>query len=461
MVDRGRVAVVGLDCGTPELLFERFADDMPTLTALRERSLWGPLRSVVPPITVPAWSCMMSGRSPGELGVYGFRNRMDHTYDGLGIATSRSIHVPRIWDLMGAAGRESVLVGVPGTYPPSPLRGSMISDFLAPSTSSTYTYPRELSDEVERVTGGYVLDVADFRTHDKARVAQQVFDMTEQRFELARHLASTRQWDFLAFVDMGPDRLHHAFWRYCDPEHPKHEPNNPFLQLFRDYYRALDVHLARFLEVLDDDVTVLVVSDHGGQRMVGGFCLNEWLRQEGLLVLEEEPATPVPLAGAKVNWGATTAWGDGGYYGRVFLNVQGREPRGTVPSARYEEVRDDIANRLEAVVDHLGQPMGNRALRPEDVYPEVQGVPPDLIAYFGGLRWRAAGTLGLGVGLYTFENDTGPDDANHAENGVLMMSGPNVPTGHRSGMTLLDVAPTLQSLLGLPAPHGQHGRVLV
>ena len=461
MTGKGRVAVIGLDCGTPELLFERFADDMPTLTGFRQRSVWGPLRSVVPPITVPAWSCMMSGRSPGELGVYGFRNRTDHSYDGLSIATSRAIHVPRIWDLMGAAGRDSVLLGVPGTYPPTPLRGSMVADFLAPSTRSKFTYPAELREEVQRVTGGYILDVTNFRTEDKSRVAQQLFDMTEQRFALARHFATTRRWDFLAFVDMGPDRLHHAFWSYCDPAHPRHQPGNPYAELFRDYYRALDRHLAEFLEVVDDDVTVTVVSDHGGQRMIGGFCLNEWLQQQGFLVLQEQPVTPVPISEAKVDWQRTVAWGDGGYYGRIFLNVHGREPTGTIPASQYDNTREDIKTRLESVLDHNGEPMGNRVLRPEEVYPEVHGVPPDLIAYFGNLRWRAAGTLGLGQGLYTFENDTGPDDANHAENGVLAMAGPDIAAGYCGDMSLLDVAPTLQSVLCLSAPVGQRGRILL
>jgi predicted AlkP superfamily phosphohydrolase/phosphomutase len=404
---------------------------------------------------------MMSGRSPGELGIYGFRNRVDHTYDGLAIATSRSVQVPRIWDLMGAAGRESVVLGVPGTYPPAPLRGILVSDFLAPSTKARFTYPDALRHEVQRVTGGYVLDVADFRTDDKSRVAQQVFDMTEQRFGLARYLASTRGWDFMAFVDMGPDRLHHAFWSYCDPEHPRYEPGNPYAQLFRDYYRALDRHIAAFLEVLDDDVTVVVASDHGGQRMVGGFCLNEWLRQENLLVLHSEPCSPVSISGAEIDWQRTLAWGDGGYYGRIFLNVEGREPSGAIPASQYEDVRDNIKARLEAVADHTGAPMGNRVLRPEEVYPEVMGVPPDLIAYLGNLRWRAAGTLGLGEGLYTFKNDTGPDDANHAEDGVLVMAGPGIGVGACREISILDVAPTLQSVLGLSAPVGQRGRVLI
>ena len=99
-----RVCIIGLDCADPELVFERFADDLPTLTALRAQGMWGPLRSCHPPITVPAWSVMLSGRNPGALGIYGFRNRKDHSYDRLSIATSRDVKVPRIWDHLKRTG---------------------------------------------------------------------------------------------------------------------------------------------------------------------------------------------------------------------------------------------------------------------------------------------------------------------------------------------------------------------
>ncbi|HEX6352561.1 alkaline phosphatase family protein [Actinophytocola sp.] len=455
-----RVALIGLDCGTPQLAFDRFAADMPTLTRLREDAAWGPMRSVVPPITVPAWACMMSGRTPGELGVYGFRDRRDHDYGSLAFASSDKFTLPRLWDVLSGQNRRSVVLGVPGTYPPAPIHGEMVSCFMAPSTDADFTYPRELRDEVQEVTGGYQLDVDNFRSPELARISQQIFDMSEQRFTLAGHLARTREWDFFSFVDMGPDRLHHGFWRYCDPEHPRYEPGNQWEHVFRDYYRALDAHLATFLEGLPDDTAVLVVSDHGGQPMVGGFCVNEWLRQQGLLVLAEEPTGPTRMSDAKVDWSRTTAWAEGGYYGRIFLNVAGREPQGTVPARDVESTLDQVAAAIEAIVDEDGQPMGNRAMRPADVYPEVRAIPPDLIVYFGDLRWRALATLGLGRGLYSPDNDTGPDHANHAEQGIFVLAGTDRDPGPREGLSLYDVAPTLQDLLGLPRQPGQRGVVV-
>lgn len=447
-----RLVMIGLDSATPSLSFGRFAADMPVLTSLRARSAWGSLRSVVPPITVPAWACMMSGQTPGDLGVYGFRNRSGYDYSSLAFATARDITAPRLWDTLSAAGHRSVVLGVPGTYPPSPINGCMVSCFMAPSTSAGYTYPPGLRAELERLTGGYTLDVPDFRSNDLDRIARDIFDMSEQRFQVARHLMATQDWNFFGFVDMGPDRLHHAFWRYCDPQHPRYEPGNAYRKIFQNYYRALDRHIGQLLENVPDDAAVMVVSDHGAQPMLGGVCVNEWLRQEGLLVLAAEPDGPTALSKARVDWARTTAWAEGGYYGRIYLNVAGREPMGTVSPRDYDRTVDQIAAALRALPDERGAAMGTRALRPDEVYPQVTGIPPDLIVYFGDLRYRALATLGLGQGLYSADNDTGPDHANHAQDGLVLLHGTGHTPGQRDGLSIYDIRPTLDEFFGINAP---------
>ena len=75
---------------------------------------------------------------------------------------------------------------------------------------------------------------------------------------------------------------------------------------------------------------MIVVSDHGAQCMHGGIALNEWLIRRGDLVLQSPPTAPSRLEGLKIDWAKTTAWGAGGYYGRLFLNVKGREPQGLI-----------------------------------------------------------------------------------------------------------------------------------
>ena len=456
-----KVMIVGLDCAEPSLLLDRWRDELPVLSGLMEKGAYGRLTSVVPPITVPAWSCMMASRTPGDLGVYGFRNRADHSYDALFIANSTAIKEPRLWDYATRAGKPSIVLGVPGTYPPRPLNGVMVGCFLTPTTESAYTFPPMLKREIEQVVGEYVLDVRDFRTDDKDYLLRQVYEMTDRRFALAEHLLTSRPWELFVMVEMGVDRMYHGFWKLMDPEHRKHEPGNRFQNAILDYHKHVDELMGRVLAHADEDTAVFVVSDHGGKRMDGGIRINEWLRREGLLGTLAEPQAAVPLREVGIDWSRTKAWGEGGYYSRIFLNVEGREPEGTVPAADYEQVRDDLARKIEAIPDENGDPLGTRVYKPEEVYPQVRGVAPDLIVHFGDLLWRSVGTVGGDEGVHTFENDTGPDDANHAQQGLFVLAAPGVAPGPREGAHLLDVAPTVLELMGLDVPASMRGTSLL
>ena len=115
--------LLGWDSASPQLAFEQFADDMPVLSGLRREGTWGELRSCIPCITVPAWASMLSGRDPGELGVYGFRQREQGKYLQQRLADSSAINLPRVHDLLGAAGRDCLVMGLPQTWPVQPMRG--------------------------------------------------------------------------------------------------------------------------------------------------------------------------------------------------------------------------------------------------------------------------------------------------------------------------------------------------
>jgi len=215
-----KALVIGLDCAAPQLVFDSWLEELPTLRGLTERGSFGVLRSSDPPITVPAWSSMTSSRSPGALGFYGFRNRRDHSYDALSFADSRSVRVPRVWDLLSARGRPVIVLGVPQTYPVSRVNGVMVSCFLTPDTeTSQYTYPPELKEEIEGLVGRYMVDVENFRTEEKPRLLREIEEMTDKRFQVAEHLLETRPWDLFFLVEMGTDRIHHGFWRYSDHDH--------------------------------------------------------------------------------------------------------------------------------------------------------------------------------------------------------------------------------------------------
>ena len=457
-----RVAVIGLDCGTPQLLFRDLAAEVPNISRLLASGMHGDLASITPPITVPAWACAMTGKTPGQLGIYGFRNRKDHTYDGLSIAHSGSVAEPAVWDELGSRGMRSVLIGVPPSFPPpKEFPGWRVGCFLTPPSAERYAYPQDLEVEIEAELGGkgeYIFDIPNFRQQGMDFALDQVFKMTERRFKVARKMIKEKPWDFFMVCEIAPDRLHHVFWQYYDPRHPLYEPGSKYETAFQDYYRFLDREVGSLLELIPDDAVTMLMSDHGARPMMGGLCFNDWLLQEGYLAMSESLSGPMPIKEAPIDWSRTVAWGDGGYYGRLFLNVRGREPQGVVDPARYEETRDELIAKLEAAPGPDGTPLGTKVLKPQDVYPEVRGVAPDLIVYFGDLEWRSVGSVG-NPSLYTYENDTGPDGANHDRTGIFAMAGlPGQRTGKVDGLNLVDVGPTILSIYGIEAPAGAVGR---
>jgi predicted AlkP superfamily phosphohydrolase/phosphomutase len=459
-----RVFVIGLDCAAPELVFDLWREDLPNLTGLAARGLWGELESCTPAITVPAWSSMLTSKDPGTLGVYGFRNRADHGYESWFTATSGAVRERRVWDLLGDAGLTSVVVGVPQTYPVAPIRGDLVADFLTPGPHSPFAHPASLRDEVLEVAPDYAFDVPQFRTEEKDWLLAQIRAMTDARFRVIDHLLDSRPWDLFLFVEIGVDRIHHGFWSRHDPRHRRYRAGDRHERAIHDYYVDIDRQIGRWMERLDDDTAVLVVSDHGAKRMDGGIAVNEWLWRHGYLAFLDDP---VPGAVRRfdesdVDWSRTAAWASGGYYGRMLVNVRGREPHGTVAPSDYESLRDELAQGLAAIPDADGAPIGTHAFKPESIYRHVNGVAPDLLVYFGDLYWRAIGSVGHRA-VQVVENDTGPDDCNHAQNGLVILHDPRLAAlrGRVRGAQLMDVAPTLLELFGVPVPADMQGRSLL
>ena len=440
-----RVLVIGLD-SEPPALWTSLEADLPRLMDLKARGVFLPLRSTDPPITVPAWISMLSGRDPGELGIYGFRNRSGHGYEGLYTVTSKDVKVPRVWDVLTANGLQSIVLGVPGTSPPVPIRGAMVSDFLTPP-GAPYTYPGALAKLVERVAPNYKVDVEHFRSDEPARIRDEAFAMTEERMNLAKYAMTELPWDFFMVHEIGLDRIHHAFWQYMDKDHPRYQPDSPYASVVRDYHRYLDERIGELVDAAPDDTVIFVVSDHGSRPMAGGVFVNDWLRREGLLTLREEPASGQRFSTGLVDFSRTRAWAEGGYYARVFLNVKDREPEGVVG---LEEV-DGLCRRITQGLTDLVP--GTVGVRPGEVYRESLGVPPDLMVYLGGLGHRALATVGHPE-LLTLDNDTGPDGANHDAYGVFLASTPAESPSRllcrkEGEASILDVAATFLAPFGL------------
>jgi predicted AlkP superfamily phosphohydrolase/phosphomutase len=457
-----KLVIIGLDCVTPQLLYGDWLDEMPNVRRLLDGGFGANMVSTIPPITVPAWMSMMTSKDPGTLGMYGFRNRASHEYDDLFTVNSNYVKEKTVWNHLSRNRLRSIVMGVPLTYPPKPLNGLLVSSFLTPGKDVEYTHPPELKHRLDEIAGGdYIIDVKEFRSHDKRNTLEQIYKMSRARFKAFRHLLGEEDWDFAMMVEMGPDRLHHAFWRYFDSEHRLHEPGNEFEDVIHQYYVYMDGELGQTLDSLPADASVIVVSDHGAKGMHGAVCINEYLIEEGLLSVKEYPDQPQRLTTDNIDWDRTKVWGDGGYYARIFLNVAAREPNGQIPAEDLDEFKIELKSRLEALPDENGNNIGTKVYFPEDIYKECKGTPPDMIVYLGDLNWRSAGTIGNRA-IHIFENDTGPDDANHAQEGVFIWAnrGKAPASEPVEKVSIYDIAPSILDFFGIEVPQDMIGRVI-
>lgn len=455
---RRKLLVIGLDGVPPEALLSVHRARMPTVSAMLDAGVHGSMRTTDPPISLPAWAVMFTGFDPGTLGFYGFRHRLNHSYTQNYVPRTTLLEVPTMFGLLSDRGRRVGVIGIPPGFPPPKVNGFYISDFLTPPESTDVTYPPELRAELEARFGRYRFDVP-FRAEERGELFRQILEMTRQRWQVTEALYSRESWDLFAVHEIGTDRLHHAFWKYIDPAHPKYEPGNPFEHVADEYFHQLDQWIGRLISHIDSDTLVALVSDHGMMPMLGCFCINQWLIEKGYLSLSGPPPSPgTPLEKADVDWSRTRAWGAGGYYARIFFNLRGREAQGIVAPEELPKVRAQLERDLAALTGPAGEPFPVRILDPRTTYRETRGDPPDLMVYFDDLRWRSAGTLGHPTN-YLSENDTGPDDAVHGIDGAYLLYDPEVQDG-RGGVRVdaLDVMPTLLMAMGEEIPAGLQGR---
>ena len=286
---------------------------------------------------------------------------------------------------------------MPPNFPPRKVNGISVGCFLTPDTAKDdYTHPTEIKAQITELVGEYPTDVKGFRTGNKDWLSDEIFEMSKRQWKVVKWMLKEKQWDYFQFVDIGLDRVHHGFWNYLDPSHVQYKAGNPYEEVIRDYYLCLDDQIGS---------ARIAGSRHcrpGRLRSRRAAARRRLLRQRmagaGRLARtrQEYPKEVTPFNKLNVNWAKTKVWSEGGYYARVFFNVQGREPNGVIPQSEYESFQNEIKAKLEALPDDKGEPMNSLVFKPKEIYKFVRNVAPDLIVHFGGLYWRSIGSVGHG-----------------------------------------------------------------
>jgi predicted AlkP superfamily phosphohydrolase/phosphomutase len=285
--------------------------------------------------------------------------------------------------------------------------------------------------------------------------------MDEQKFKLIEHFYVDKECDYTFGVIMGTDRMSHLFYRYFDDKHIRYEPHPIYGTALKEHYMFCDRKLGELRQKLDGNTALVVHSDHSVQRLDGRINLNEWLAQEGYLTLLSQPTSPTPLKNCQVNWSKTKAWATG-YTGQIYLNMKGREAQGIVSPADYHALLDELIEKLRALPGEKGQPLDTETFKRVDIHSgPYSKYGPDLFIYFDQCRYNISEMMGYGT-IYSYDTGKGADDGGHGRQGFFAMAGPGIPPiGEVKYMTLLDMAPTVLSLLGVQIPGDMEGQSLV
>jgi predicted AlkP superfamily phosphohydrolase/phosphomutase len=451
-----KICVLGLQSATPEIIFgdERLVN----LRRLMDLGAYGRLKSVVPPVSFPAWMCMTTSQDPGSLGLYGSLNRADYSYNKPRVTQSSATEAVAIWDHLAKEGKRSIVIGVPLNCPPRSINGISVGCFLTPDPNKdAFTYPGSIKAAIHDLVGDYPVDVATFRTTERESLRDEIFSMSRKQWQVVHWLLKEQHWDYFQYIDIGLDRVQLGFWNCFDSQHPQYEARSPYENVISDYYAWLDEQVGLLMESLPPDTVLLLASNCGTQRLDGEFAINQWLVEEGLLVLNGMAHKVSHIDESNVNWSKTRVWSEGGSFAQLFINVTDREPQGVVPMGEYDAFRDQLKAKLEGLADQYGRPYVLKVLRPEQIYRQVNGVAPDLLVEFAD-HWRSVSSLGHP----TLQLPALNGQCNNAQEGAFILVAPNNPLAQEfEGAHLLDMTPTLLDLAGYEIPSSMQGRSLV
>jgi predicted AlkP superfamily phosphohydrolase/phosphomutase len=464
-----RVFVIGLDGATFDLIDPWVNEGrLPNLKRLLDKSTYGRLESTIPPITPPAWTSFMTGVNPGKHGVWDFFTVEPNSFKKV-LVNSSDVRSKRFWDLAGERGKKNIILYVPFTYPPQKIEGAMVSGFPAPSQGE-YVYPKEMNKELEEKLGKWwvKVDVDKYSDSQEEAFFQEINQSLEARFRVADYLMQ-KEWDLFVFVIMETDWVQHVFWDKKD-------------QYLLPLYLKIDGIIGHLTESLKEEDAILILSDHGFGPVRKTLYLNSWLREKGFLASKRQWGysrenldegffrrrkgsswvKKIRWALSKrntgIDWNKTQAYfnNTGSTYG-ARINLMGREPEGIVKPEEYDEVRNRVIEKLNSATDDQdGKKVMERIFRREDIYsgPYTKDAPD--IIFIPDWEYTLNGLIKDDIFKKSREGRSF-----HRLDGILILNGPGIKNGRKiEGAHIMDMAPTILHLLGLPVPEGFDGRVL-
>ncbi len=495
-----KVLLLGLDSVNFDIIGDWLAGGfLPNLKKLIEGGASGDLYSTLPPVSPCAWTTIATGKNPGKHGLFDFEKRGED-YES-GIVTSNDIKEERIWGIVNKYGRTAGIFNYMYTYPPKKIKGYIVSDFfLTPSQTKIYAAPQKIAQELEDV--GYILKEKEKYLPGKEDL---VFDDLRKKIisneKAVLHLLEKHDCDLNMYIFLELDRAHHRLWKFMDREYPcSEEERKQHGDKIRRLYQQMDELVGKVIAKAGDR-DIIIISDHGAGPLYDIFFINKWLIKEGLLVIKKDARTQlkiflarhnvlfngykmiaklglrniflhVPLAKKKklinsllsledVDWSKTKAYAKG-EFNQIYINLKGRERKGIVNSGKeYERLRNAITVSLGDLKDSAGKKLVTKVYKKEELYHGcLEKYAPDLIFDMQNNKYISSHHFGFEVnslfGGLKMINNTGT----HRQKGIFIINGKGITKKKGLSASVIDIAPTILYMMGLPIPGDMDGQAL-
>ena len=423
-----RVAFFGID-GVP---YSLIADNEETFENLHAIASGGSIDSIVPPESSACWPALTTGVNPGSTGVYGFQDREIDSYETY-VPMGQDVQATRLWSRVDDAGGEATVMNVPVTFPPDRDIQRMVSGFLSPGVEKA-AYPDELRETLEALD--YKIDVNAKLGHkdDKEAFIENAHRTLDARFEAFKRYIEADDWDLFFGVFMTTDRVNHFLFK-------DYAEDGEYKQEFLEFYAKLDDYLGELRGMLDEKTTMVVASDHGFTSLDYEVKCNAWLEEQGWLSFDDDDHDSLGDIADDTRAYSLIP-------GRFYINLEGREPRGSVPEEEYEAVRKELEADLEALEGPDGRPVADRIVTKEDAFRgDHDEIAPDLVVIPNDGFDLKSGFRG-GDAVF----DTGPRNGMHSfGNASLFVDDDGAKI---EDADLYDIAPTVLELLDIDIDRG-------
>lgn len=477
-----RTLLIGLDGATFTILDPLMENGtMPFLKEFVKTGARAKLLSTANPLTPPAWISLMTGRNPGNHGVFDFiwaeERKADHYFT---LYNFRDIQCETIWSIVSRQNGRVCSLNFPMMSPPPAINGSVVPGLVSWKHLRRNIHPAGLYEKLKGLAGFNAKELAwDFDMEKKAErgIAQEEYEhwvefhirREKLWFEIACYLMKSEPYDLMAILFDGPDKIMHMGYRFLDPKAFPASPT-PWEEKIRglclEYFRALDGFLAEIVNLAEPDTRIFMASDHGFGPSWEVFRVNTWLHSKGYLTWKnlenlddkskESAQKVVDKHFVLLDWEKTTAYARTVTSNGIYIRVARNPDQSGVPLEQYESFRNRLMGELKEVRDpETGEPVIKRILTKKEAYPgENNEQAPDLTLVMRDHSFVSI--LNKTPIIYRRPSIEGT----HYPNGIFLAKGPGIQKGLSARqMSIEDVTPCLLYSLGLDVPENFDGKL--